>query len=484
MTQPNIVVLVLDSLRAAELGCYGYTRATTPNLDAFARSEAVLFKRAFSPATWTVPSHASLLTGLYVSQHRVESIEADRRFNEAIVTLPELLRRGGYRTAAFSHNPLFSPARGHGDGFDEFHEMDDLAAGHRGARLLGQAVNRSGGVFRTIAQYGRRTLVPAVVLDASLHWIGEQRPGQPYFLFANLLAPHYPWAVPFRMLLRAGALQPRDLKREFLTLKNHWRFNAGLAPVTEAHRAAWRRLYDAATMHVDQVVGAFLRRLRERGWEDTIVVVTSDHGEMLGEHRGIVGHVLTLHDNVTHVPLIVRRPGYRGGEEVEAVVQTLDLYPTLAEWAGVSTEGVPAAQLQRPSLSTAVEQPEPDGRLAFAEEDYSDSYDVLAKLRGVNPALDLDGYPVVQRMVRSRTHKYVSYGDGRGELYSLVDDPGEERNLLSGDGGAEQSVLAELQRELSTWHESLELFPPRDAGVEEAMDEVTEERLRALGYIP
>jgi arylsulfatase A-like enzyme len=485
VSRPNIVVLVLDSLRAGQMSCYGYPRATTPNLDAFARSEAVLFKRVFSPATWTVPSHASLLTGLYVSQHRIESIEADRRFNEAIVTLPELLRRGGYRTAAFSHNPLFSPVRGHGDGFDEFHEMDDLAAGHTRARLLGRAVDRSSGILRTVAQYGRRAAAPGLVLDASLRWIGEQEAAKPYFLFANLLAPHYPWAVPFRALLRAGALRPRYLKRrEFLTLKGNWTFNAGVAPVTEAHRAAWKRLYDAATMHVDQEVGRFLRRLRERGWENTIVVVTSDHGEMLGEHRGIVGHLLTLHDNVTHVPLIVRRPGYPGGREVEAVVQTLDLFPTLAEWARVSTEGVPAAQLQRPSLSTVVERPEADGRLAFAEEDYSDSYDVLATLRGVNPNLDADRYPVVQRMVRSETHKYVSYGNGTGELYSLVDDPREERNLLPGPGAAEQAVLSELERALAAWYESLELFPPRDAGVEEAMDEVTEERLRALGYIP
>jgi arylsulfatase A-like enzyme len=488
--RPNVVVLVLDSLRASQASCYGYERRTTPSLDAFAR-RSVLFRRAFSPATWTVPSHASMLTGLYVSQHRIESIEVDRRFNEAIVTLPELLRRDGYRTAAFSHNPLFSPAHGLGEGFEEFHEMDDLAVGRLRARLLGRVIDRSGGAVRALAQYGRRTIAPRLVLDAAERWITERQAERaPYFLFANLLAPHFPWAVPFRTLLRAGALRPRYLlRRDFLTLKDNWAFNAGLTPVTQAHREGWRRLYDAAVMQADKEVGRFLRRLsRRRGWDNTIVVITSDHGEMLGEHRDIVGHILTLHDNLTHVPLIVRHPGYLRGLEVEAVVQTHDLYSTLAEWTGAPVDDVPPAQLQRPSLSVAVEQPADAGRLAFAEEDYSDAYDVLGKLRQLNPELAADRYPVVQRMVRSATHKYVSYngspGERAGELYSLVDDPGEEENLLPAEGRARTRVLSKLEKALSTWHGGLEVFAPREAEGGEGMDEVTEERLRALGYIP
>jgi arylsulfatase A-like enzyme len=486
---PNIVVLVLDSLRARQMSCYGYERRTTPSLDSFAR-HGVLFKRAFSPATWTVPSHASLLTGLYVTQHKIESIEADRRLNDAIVTLPELLRRHGYRTAAFSHNPLFSPSRGHGDGFENFYEMDALAARRLKARSLELLVNHSSGGVRAFAQYGRRTAAPRLVLGAAHRWIRAQEDRTPYFLFANLLAPHFPWAVPLRVLARARALRPQHLmRRDLLTLKDNWRFNAGVEPVTELHRKAWRRLYDAAVMHVDQEVGRFLRRLRSRrDWHNTIVVVTSDHGEMLGEHRDIVGHLLTLHDNLTHVPLIVRHPAYLRGLEVESVVQTHDLFTTVVDWTGVSTDDVPAAQLQRPPLSATLGRPAASDDLAFAEEDYSDSYDILGRLRELNPELDVERYPTVQRMVRSATHKYVSHSGPSaapaGELYSLVDDPGEERNLLPVKGKAQASVLSELQAALSAWHAGLEVFPPRSSAGEEEMDEVTEERLRALGYIP
>lgn len=471
------------------MSCYGYERETTPNLDAFAR-QGVLFKRAFSPATWTVPSHASLLTGLYVSQHRIESIEAERRFNEAIVTLPELLRRHGYRTAAFSHNPLFSPSQGLGDGFDEFHEMDSLAAGHFRARLFGWAMDRSSGPVRALAQYGRRKAAPRLTLDAVDRWIGAQGVGAPYFVFANLLAPHFPWAAPLRTLAHARALRPRYLaRRDFVTLKDNWRFNAGLEPVTAAHREAWRRLYEAAVRHVDQEAGRFLRRLSRRSdANNTIVIVTSDHGEMLGEHRDIVGHLLTLHDNLTHVPLIVRHPAYLRGLEVEKVVQGHDLYATVVDWTDAPAQDVPSAQLRRPSLSEALERPAAPDDCAFAEEDYSDSYDVLGKLRAVNADLDVDRYPITQRMVRSATHKYVSYDGGSGkpagELYSLVDDPFEERNLLLSGRRRVASVLSGLEKALSDWQESLEFFPPRSLGAEEGMDEVTEERLRALGYIP
>ena len=101
--RPNILVLILDTLRARNVSCYGYSVRTTPHLDAFAQ-DAVLFKRAYTTTTWTVPSHASMLSGLYLSQHRVENIQRDRRFHQAIVPLPSALREVGYKSAGFSQN--------------------------------------------------------------------------------------------------------------------------------------------------------------------------------------------------------------------------------------------------------------------------------------------------------------------------------------------------------------------------------------------
>ena len=121
--KPNIIVIILDALRAKNVSCYGYNKRTTPNLDGFA-ADNVLFHRAFTTSTWTIPTHASMLSGLYLSQHRIENVKGDRRFNDAIITLPQALREEGYTTAAYSQNMLFSPQH-HFEDFDIFNTLDE-----------------------------------------------------------------------------------------------------------------------------------------------------------------------------------------------------------------------------------------------------------------------------------------------------------------------------------------------------------------------
>jgi arylsulfatase A-like enzyme len=117
--KPHIILIVLDAVRARNMSAYGYPISTTPYIDGFANNN-LLFRRAYAPATWTIPTHASLLTGLYLSQHRIENVNRDRSFNKAIVTLPQLLRSSGYQTAAFSQNLLFSAEHHLADGLMNF----------------------------------------------------------------------------------------------------------------------------------------------------------------------------------------------------------------------------------------------------------------------------------------------------------------------------------------------------------------------------
>lgn len=481
--RPNIIVLILDALRARNVSCYGYERRTTPYLDRFAAKNA-LFRRAFSPATWTVPSHASMLTGLYVSQHRIESLEADRRFNEEIVTLPEALGTAGYRTAAFSQNMLFGPQNHLERGFDEFHAIDDLLKSRWTSRQIVKLSDRSTRPWGLAARYLRKMIAPRRLLDSAADWIGRAG-SQPFFLMANVLAPHFPWTVPPGIMLRERLLHPRYLlKRDYLTLKEQWKFNSGRRAVTDAHRRCWRRLYDASVVHADREIGRFLERLRGTSrWQDTVVVVTSDHGEMLGDYRDIVGHMLTLHDNLIRVPLVVRHPDFAGGRTVEGVVQTLDLYSSILEWAGAAGPNIPEAQLERPSLSRAMERSQDAGGYAFAEEDYSDSYDVLGKLRQSNPAMEPDRFPQRQIAVRSATHKYIWCDDRPAELYDLTADPNEESNLINGNAPQRSAVLAELESQLVRWRGGLQVFPPEAPESPAEMDEVVMQRLRSLGYV-
>ena len=193
---------------------------------------------------------------------------------------------------------------------------------------------------------------------------------------------------------------------------NPWRFNSGLSEITPTHSQLWTALYDAATMHLDRELARFIEKIRAgKHWEKTVVVVTADHGEMLGEHQGILGHTLTLHDNILKVPLIVRHPDYPQGIQVEGVVQTIDLFPSILEWAEVKDKFIPSFQRIRPSLSNAVTEPGRKGGYAYAEEDFTGSYDVLAGLERVNPNMNLNKYPRKQIAVHGGAHKYIWYDD-------------------------------------------------------------------------
>jgi arylsulfatase A-like enzyme len=481
--QPNIIVLILDTLRASHVSSYGYPVKTTPNLDAFA-AENILFRRAISAATWTVPSHACLLSGLHISQHRIETIKGDRQFNEAIVTLPAALSSQGYRTAAFSQNMLFSPNNHLDKGFDEFHGVEELLSSRLGTRLVKRLANNSPEPIRQVSRYLRKMIAPSLVLDSMLEWIKARTEKSPFFLFTNILAPHFPWTVPPRVLLRSGFNPKYLLKPDFVTLKKQWEFNSGKRRVTDQHRRVWRQLYDASILHVDAEIGRFLNRLRQlKGWENTIVVVTADHGELMGDYRDIVGHMLCLHDNLIHVPLIVRHPDYRKGMVVEGVVQTLDLYPSILEWAGCPTAGIPSAQVRRPPLSSVMAAPHDPSGLAFSEEDYTDSYDVIDRLLEVNPTMDPRKVPRQQVSVRSATHKYIWYNDRPADFYNLSTDPGEEQSLIDAGTATDQAALKDLQDALHVWRSGLEVFPPQAVDDVAEMDAATMDRLRGLGYV-
>jgi arylsulfatase A-like enzyme len=184
-----------------------------------------------------------------------------------------------------------------------------------------------------------------------------------------------------------------------------------------------------------------------------------------------------------HVPMIIKVPHNSIGTEVEGVVQTVDLYPTVLDWAGVTTEHIPPAQLKRASLTRAMAEPNIMDGLAFAEEDYTDSYNVMDGLLRVNPNMDEKKYPKRQVAIRSATHKYIWYDDRPGEFYNLVKDPDEGNNLFGHETGKDNEIFKDLQRSLETWYENLEIFPPRQAGGSAVIDGEAYERLRELGYV-
>jgi arylsulfatase A-like enzyme len=204
---------------------------------------------------------------------------------------------------------------------------------------------------------------------------------------------------------------------------------------------------------------------------------------MLGDYRDIVGHTLSLHDNLIRVPMIVRHPDYPSNRIIQGVVQIHDLYSSILEWTGIPTDSVPAAQLQRPSLTQAVITANKANGFAFAEEDYTDSYDVISGLLGVNPNMNPAKFPRQQIAVRSATHKYIWFDDRPGEFYNLTRDPFEEINLISAHDSSEGEMLKELQSALEAWRSNLEIFPPQSTVEEVEVSPEVAERLRELGYL-
>jgi arylsulfatase A-like enzyme len=394
------------------------------------------------------------------------------------VTIPEALGLNGYRTAAFSQNMLFSPKHNF-DSFDEFYEIEDDYLVTRTER---KKLGRLGSLGWKISRYMRKVKSARKTLEHMLNWVTANP--DPFFLIANLTNAHYPWAPPLDILIRRAGLNSKLLLREEYHSLNPFHFNSGKKKITSTHRFVWQKFYDASILHLDREVNRFLWKLRKReAWAKTIIVITADHGELIGDFRDIVGHTLSLHDNLIHVPLMMSHPDYGGGLVIEGVVQVHDLYSSILGWSQSAVDNIPLAQLQRPSLSRAIERANDRKGFAFAEEDYTGSYDVLGGLLKVNPAMNPKKFPRKQIAVRSPTHKYIWRNDRSGEYYNLVADPWEERDLIDTDDPSERRTLKDLQLALETWRSNLELFPPQIVEDRTSADPEMRERLRMLGYL-
>lgn len=309
--RPNIVVYVIDALRAENLGAYGYGRPVSPRIDALA-SEGVLFENAQAQSSWTKAAVASIFTGLLPWRHGAAG-DAARLASEA-PNLTESLKALGYRTGGASSNGYVGPVYGFDRGFDRFAMTD--------------------------RRFGRSQAVH----DLALEWLDELEGDEPFFLYVHTIDPHAPY-VP-----------PKDLRERFAprvedpaagSVERVRRLIKGDEPATEETIADLVALYDAEIAANDRELGRFLDELRRRDrYEETLIVLTADHGEEFYEHGGWT-HRQSLYSEVLDVPLIVKMPGARyAGARVETPAQHADLLPTILELLGEPVpEGVDGESL-------------------------------------------------------------------------------------------------------------------------------------------
>jgi arylsulfatase A-like enzyme len=419
---PNIILITLDTTRADRLGCYGYRRQTSANIDKLA-DESVLYTRAIAPSSWTLPSHASLFTGKFTSSHGARyDPEGPLLLTDAIsgpeswgvyrarglaqneVTLAEVLKETGYTTAAVVGGPWMKRIFGLNKGFDYYNDSQISTVN---GRLASQ------------------------VTTSALNWL-ERRREKKFFLFLNYFDPHGPYSPPEGFALR------------FLPKGTNF---TGRKPTLEEINA----LYDAEILYMDHYIGRFLQKLKvENLYNDTLIIVTSDHGELFGEH-GKFGHGHYLYQEELHVPLFIKYPaGEMSPKRTDLRVQLTDILPMIYERVGITIpgniQGTSPSQIKHPIIA--------------------ETYPL--------PLISKDGS---WQSIFEGDFKFIWNSKNQHMLFNLKDDPEENVNIIVQDSKRTERMWAQMEQYLA------KLPKPGLAVPAGEPDDQTREALKSLGYV-
>jgi arylsulfatase A-like enzyme len=411
---PNVLLVVLDTVRADHLSLYGYRRETSPNLARLAR-RGVTFTRARSTAPWTLPSHASIMTGR--GPHEL-STGVDSPLDETHPTIAEFFAAAGYATAGFIANATYcGKETGLDRGFAHYEDhvpslADALWTTDLGRRVLLPALfppePRFGG---NPNDYHRKDA--ATVRRDMLAWLANQE-GRPFFAFINLYDAHDPY------------IPPADWKRRFSEGPRSARDWAILSRwfISDKKKLSWREIqlvldaYDEGIAYLDEQVGFLFDDLERAGrLANTVVIITADHGEHLGEHE-LYGHASSLYDAEIHVPLLVFLPGgANAGQTVTSQVSLRDLAATIADLTKLTESPFPGRSLARYWAADAPADHEPSLSEVDAPVKTSPNQGRSPVFRGPLKA------------VAFGNHVYIKRGDGREELFDVESDPFQSRDL-------------------------------------------------------
>jgi arylsulfatase A-like enzyme len=474
---PHVLWIVLDTARADRMSLYGYERETTPFLKRWA-SQAVVFDRCFSNGIWTLPSHATMFTGLSVRQHGTDWEHP--WLDDEFVTVAELLRDAGYRTASFSNNPCIAHHSNLTQGFEEHYQIDRLSQLTRfSLEYVVRRLGRTPPLPWMDHDFGA-ALTNYMIAD----WLQSRRQfDSPIFLFVNYLEPHLPFAVPreFRELFmndvqvaRSYRLRQNAYGEEIVQVARRANLQ-GTEILSRNDSEVLRRQYEAALRYLDFRVGELLDVFSQQGLlQHSLVIISSDHGEYLNDH-GMWAHQFLAYNDVLHVPLLLRQPNRTTASRVSTPVQLSDLYNTVLNETLGSDMSPPAVE-SRVLLRTV--EAHNEGRMVVSE--YGGPGQTVKRL-----AEDHESDAVVlhrfapQAAVQDACAKLLVSTDGQLELYDTKSDPGELRNLIA----ALPAEAERLATHLETW---LRNTPEYDTGGGIGLDDLEPsviEALKKLGYV-
>ncbi len=465
LSRPNILWVVWDTVRASNMSVYGYDRATTPHLQEWVR-RARVYDNVLSAASTTIPSHASMFTGMLPAQHGVD--DGHPKLGEQHQTIAEILRDAGYRTYLFSANPYVGASTSLSQGFDVVEHPWSPAFKDEANRILAEKTAPYSNDASQPPSWARYVKTAGVLAQQGLtHWL-ELQGERPFFAVVNYMEAHLP-LVPDRQH-REQFMTDTELERSYespVLGMNVWRYTTGLMELEESQLGVLRLTYDAAISELDHLFFELLRSLDSSGrLADTVVVLTADHGELLGEHH-MLNHQYSVHESLLRVPLIISHPTLIEPGRDSRPVMNVDLFPTLLELAGVSVE----TKHRSEAVSLFSRQTE---RVRLSEYPFADRKHIRY-LELDNPGFVPDPWLRSLRAFRSGTLKYIWASDGRHALYDMAADPDEQTNLVR-----ERPKLAEL---LDTQlHRFLENLGDRGRGGTAEFSDETRAMLESLGY--
>jgi arylsulfatase A-like enzyme len=429
----NVILIVIDTLRANHMSHYGYDLRTDVNLDGF-RDQSTLFTRCYAPAPWTLPSVASLITGLFTARHQM-NVPGNKLPDDAL-TLAELYKQNGWTTVGYSFNPGISRRTAYDQGFDQW---DDH---------LGSSKH-----YPDISDMFLRVR----------NWL-DTDPREPFFLYLQPMNCHGPYRTPRRFL--GGLLGRRPAKGfkyydERMKAVLERRDRSG---ITQDYLESLVEQYDTAVWYSSYQLSVFFKLLKSRGvYDNSWIILTSDHGEELYDHGGF-SHGYSLHEEVLHVPLYIKRPGQRKGVTVSEQVSLMDVYPTLAEIMGADVDHL----LDGQSLVPYLDEEQSTEDLAAAR---TQLHQAGWKSRCDGRAIVSGNYKLIE------IERDWSSDQRKVLLFDIELDPAEKQNLAE----KKPELVRRLRNKLDdrfAHYRSLALSTP-----ENVLDEMDTARLKALGYL-
>ncbi len=486
MNRQNVVLILMDTAKFPAVTAVRETQDTVLQSLADRGTE---YTNAFATAPWSLPSHASLFTSCYASKHGAHA--GHKRLNNDHLLLPEIFQREGYETVGVSNNTWISEEFGFGSGFDTFEKtwqyfQSDID--------LGQIARTEDGLDKVTA-LGRKLLNgnPIINLTNALYgqffrrqhddgakrtnewingWLTERSSSKPFFLFVNYLEPHLEYRPPEEF---ASDFLPADISHDEARQISQDAFGyiTGKIDMTDRNFKILRALYRAEIAYLDHRIGELKSHLVAHDeWENTIFIITGDHGENIGDH-GLMDHQYCLYDTLLHVPLIIYGGSFAKGGTNNNLVQLTDIGPTLLDEIELeATEYREQAQGKSFHPEKASQRRD---RIIAEYLSPQPSMEALKKRVGEIPE-SAHQYDRSLRTIRKKEWKLIKGSDGSHELYHVQSDPTESDNIADQN----PDIVKHLGEEIDKWVDS---FKQNKREGDITMREETKKRLEDLGYI-